>query len=323
MLVAQLRSVARSLRRSWTHGARVERAAYVVAAILFASGLVHLAALAVSGGSWTGPLSLRKPTTFGLSFGLTLATLAWATSFLRLRPRVRTVLLGAFTATSAVEVALVTVQAWRGVPSHFNFETGPDTVITATLAAGGFVIVATVATWTVVAFRAVADARPSMRLALRFGFLALLLALGVGAAMIATGTAARTGDPQVAYTTAGALKPAHAVAMHAILVIPATAWLLTFTRWTERDRLRVVRLGVAGYLLLTGVVVAESIARVPPLAAPPLATLASVAGLAAVLAAGALALYGVARRGLHARVHVSIESAHAAQVEDRTHAAGT
>jgi hypothetical protein len=290
----QLSTITRSLRRSWTDGQTTERVAYVVAAVLFASGLVHLAVLVISGGTWTGPLSLRKPTTFGLSFGLTLASVTWATSFLHLRPRTRAGVLGAFTAASITEVTLVTTQAWRGVPSHFNFETGPDTVITATLAAGGFVIVATVAVWTVTAFRAVADARPSMKLALRFGFVVLLAAMAIGAAMIATGTAARD-DPQLAYTTAGFLKPAHAVAMHAILVIPGLAWLLTFTRWPEHRRLRVVQLGVAGYGLLTASVLVESATRVSPLAAPALGTLTSTAGLAAVIMAGAVALYGLMR----------------------------
>lgn len=294
-MVEQLRAVGRSLRRSWTDGIRAERIAYLLGALLITSGLVHLTVLLITGGTWTGPLSLRKPTTFGLSFGLTLASVTWATSFLHLRKRTRTTLLGAFTAACVAEVTLVSTQAWRGVPSHFNFETGLDTVITATLAAGGFVIVATVAAWTVVAFRAVADARPSMRLALRFGFVTLLVALGIGAAMIATGTAARN-DPQLAYTTAGALKPAHAVAMHAILVIPGLAWLLTFARWSERRRLQIVRLGVAGYLLLTVAVIVESITHVSPLAAPLIGTLASTVGLGAVIVAGAIGLYGLLRR---------------------------
>ncbi len=294
-MVEQLRTVGRSLRRSWTDGIRVERIAYVVGALLFTSGLVHLTILLISGGTWIGPLSLRKPTTFGLSFGLTLASVVWATSFLHLRKRTRTLVLGAFTVASITEVTLITIQAWRGVPSHFNFETGLDTVITATLAAGGFVIVACVAAWTVVAFRAVADARPSMKLALRFGFVTLLVAMGIGAAMIATGTAARS-DPQLAYTTAGALKPAHAVAMHAILVIPGLAWVLTFTRWPERRRLRIVQLGVAGYLMLTAAVIVESITHVSPLAAPLAGTVISTAGLAAVIIAGVLGLYGLLYR---------------------------
>jgi hypothetical protein len=137
-----------------------------------------------------------------------------------------------------------------------------------------------------------------MKLALRFGFVTFLVAMGIGAAMIATGTAARGTDPELAYTTAGVLKPAHAVAMHAILVIPALAWLLTFTRWPERTRLRVVQLGVAGYLLLTAVTVIESATHVDPLAAPVIASLGSGIGLAAIVAAGSAALYGLARRAL-------------------------
>jgi hypothetical protein len=37
---------------------------------------------------------------------------------------------------------------------------------------------------------------------------------------------ARTGDPQAACAAIGTLSPVHAVAMPAILVLPALAWLL-------------------------------------------------------------------------------------------------
>jgi hypothetical protein len=67
-----------------------------------------------------GAVSLRKPLTFGLSFGLTLAAVTWVTSSLALRPAARTVVLGTFTAVSVLETALVTMQAWRGVPSHLK-----------------------------------------------------------------------------------------------------------------------------------------------------------------------------------------------------------
>jgi hypothetical protein len=83
--------------------------------------------------------------------------------------------------------------------------------------------------------------------------------------------------------------------MHAILVIPGLAWLLTFTRWPERRRLRVVQLGVAGYGLLTAAALVESATHVSPLAAPALGIVVSTAGLAAVIMAGAVALYGLLR----------------------------
>jgi hypothetical protein len=241
-----------ALTRIWTDGRRVERVAYVVGAVLFASGLVHACVLLVTGGSWLGPLSLRKPTTFGLSFGLTLATAAWASSFVTLRPLPRRVLLGALTVASVVETALVTMQAWRGVPSHFNFETPFDTAVSMTLAGGGAVIIAVAVCFTVAAVVGVSGLSPAMRLALRFGFGTWLVALATGAVMIATGvTAVRSGNPQLAYATAGSLKPLHAVAMHAVLVLPALAWLLDRLNLDEQRRLRPVRLAAAGYAALT------------------------------------------------------------------------
>lgn len=232
-------------------GRRVERVAYAVAAVLFASGLVHLVVLIASGTTWEGPLSYRKAMTFGLSFGLTLATLAWATSFLTMRSRTRTVLLGLFTAVSVVEVTLVTMQVWRRVPSHFNFESGFDSAVSMMLALGGGVIIATVLGFTVVALRSSSGLTPSMLLALRAGLVVLVVSLGVGAIMIADGVSiSRGGQPQLAYTTAGALKPVHFVAMHGILVLPALAWLLRFTPWPERRRTRIVWAAVAVYALL-------------------------------------------------------------------------
>jgi hypothetical protein len=250
-----------ALRRIYTDARPAERVAYLVGAGLFASGMLHLGVLVVSGGTWLGPLSLRKPMTFGLSFGLTLATLAWATSFLAVRPRVRTTLLGAFTATSVVETALVTMQAWRGVPSHFNFETPFDTVVSTTLAAGGGVIILTVLSFAGAALAGDGAMSPSMRFAVRSGLLTLIVALAAGAVMIATGvTEVRSGDAQLAYDTAGFLKPLHAVAMHGILVLPALAWLLGFTGYAEARQLRYVRLAAAGYAVLLVIVTIGSIA---------------------------------------------------------------
>jgi hypothetical protein len=290
-----IRAMGRSLRRTWTEGTRVERAAFVIGAVLFAWGLVNVVVLLVTGGPWTGPTSLRKAATFGLSFGLTLATVAWATHFIRLSATGRRVLLGGFTLSCVVETTLVSMQAWRGVPSHFNFTTPFDATVAFGLAFGGLVIVVLVLAFTLAAFRWTGRNTPSMRLALRFGFVVLMAAMGLGAAMIAVGVPLSRTDPQAAFDTAGFLKPAHAVTMHAILVIPGLAWLLTFTAWPERVRTRVVGLGAAGYLLVAGVVVAESIAHTSPLDAPLVPTLLSLAGLAALVAAGVIAAYGALR----------------------------
>jgi hypothetical protein len=283
-----------ALTRIWQDGRRAERVAYAVGAALFLSGTVHAIVLVATGGSWLGPLSMRKAVTFGLSFGLTLASVAWATSFLTVRPRWRTRLLGAFTAASVVEVALVSMQVWRGVPSHFNFETAFDNVVSMTLAAGGGVIILTAVGFTAAALVEPGPDAPSLRLAVRAGLVVLLIALATGAVMIGRGVvAARGGDPQLAYTTAGALKPLHAVAMHAILVLPALAWVLRFTRWPEAHRMRVVVIAVVADAVLTAVIGVESFTGVSPLTAPLPVLAVSVLALAVLAGTGCYALSGI------------------------------
>jgi hypothetical protein len=253
-------SMTSALVAFWTRGQRADRAAYVIAALLMASGLIHLAILVTSDASWDGPLSLRKPATFGLSFGLTLMTVTWVASFVPIRNLARSVLLRIFTAACTLETALISLQAWRGVPSHFNLETPFDATVARLLAAGGFVLVVVIVVLTLSAFRASPRVPISLRVAIRIGFVALLGAVVAGGFMIARGMMlVAAGDPQAAYATAGALKPTHAVTMHAILVLPALAWLLSFTDWTEQRRLGVVLLAGAGYVVVAGVVVVGNV----------------------------------------------------------------
>src|SRR5947208_13934648 len=106
-----------SLQSFWQRAGRLERAACLVGALLLVSGLIHLGILVIGGGSWEGPLSLRKAMTFGLSFGVTLITIVWIASWLRLGDRARTALLGAFIVACTLETVLVSLHAWRGLPS--------------------------------------------------------------------------------------------------------------------------------------------------------------------------------------------------------------
>ena len=291
----RLRSVAKGLWSFWRRGQPVERAGYMVGALLFISGLVHLGILAIGGGSWEGPVSLRKAATFGLSFGLTLMTIVWVAAFLRLRDRTRLVLLGAFTVASALETGLVSLQAWRGVPSHFNLETTFDGLVARSLAAGGFVLVAIIATLLSVAFRSHPRLPTSLRIAIRIGFATLFTSLVVGALMIAKGMVlVFRGNPQAAYATGGSLKPTYAVTMHAILVLPLLAWLVSFADWSERRRVGVVLLGAAGYAVGAGVVAVENVVGLP-VSKTPLGAAAVVFGFVGVLVAGFLACSGVAR----------------------------
>lgn len=196
----------------------VERRARAVGAALGASGLFHLGVFFVDGGPWDGPVSWRKPFTFGMSSGLTLIAAARVTSYVRISARVRTVLLVLFGADCVLGVAGITLQAWHGIPSHFDMETPADTAV-------------------------------AMSLALRAGFALLAVGLLSGAEMIVGGVVdTRTGHQQAAYHWTGMPKPLHGVVLHAVLVLPAPAWAVSrMDRPAARQRRAVlVEVGVYG-----------------------------------------------------------------------------
>jgi hypothetical protein len=239
---------------------RVDRWCYVVGGVLVASGLLHLGVAAVYPRPWTGPLSWRKPVTFGLSFGLVLITVVWVSSYLRISARLRAVLLVTFAVDCVVEVAGITVQAWRDVPSHLNTTTPANASVAFSLAVGGGVLLVVLGTFAVAALRGRVTGPPSMQLAIRAGFALLVAGLVAGMAMIARGEVLlRSGDAQAAYDHAGFLKLFHGVALHALLVLPFTAWLLGRTELTEARRTTVVRAvtgvyaAVAACALIVGV----------------------------------------------------------------------
>ena len=239
--------------RDWlgTRMRPVERAAYVIGGLLMLSGVIHLAVLLISGGTWEGPVSLRKPMTFGLSFGLTLINVTVIASYMPLKDRSRTLLLGVFTAACVLETVLVSLQAWRGVPSHFNVETPFDAAVAQTLALGGFTLVAVIVLLTVAGFRHRQGLPPLLRLAIRAGLVALVGAQIAGGVMIATGMRlVFGGHPQLAYATGGWLKPVHAVLMHGILVLPLLAWLVSTTGWNQRTQSQAVWIGLALYAVV-------------------------------------------------------------------------
>ncbi|MEU0435650.1 hypothetical protein [Streptomyces sp. NPDC006290] len=224
-------------------------------ALLVLSGCLHLLVFAVDGGPWDGPVSWRKPVTFGLSFGLTLIAITWVTSYVRMEARLRTALLVVFAADCVVEVGGITLQAWRRVPSHLNMESGFDTAVSMMLAVGGGVLVVLLTLFAVASFRSRPTGPLGMPLAVRSGFAILLVALASGAAMIARGVVlTRTGHQEAAYHSTAPLKPLHGVSLHAVLVLPALAWLLSRTDWSDKVKERVVYGAVGCYA--TAVVVA-------------------------------------------------------------------
>jgi hypothetical protein len=259
---------------------RRTRPYYLIGAALIVGGLVHLGILLATHGSWSGPLSWRKPATFGLSFGLTLITIAWVAGHLPLGDRPRRWLLDSFATACVTEVALITLQAWRHVPSHFNMETPLDTAISRVLAAGGGVLIVVIAALTVISWRPHPALPPSMRLAIVTGLLALDVALAIGAVMIVAGVLDVTqGAQQAAYTVGTRWKPAHFMPMHGILALPTLAWLLSHTPWPERRRTQLIAAAATAYALLCALAITTAIADIAPQNAPLLTTVLAAAAI--------------------------------------------
>jgi hypothetical protein len=243
---------------------RTSKACLIVAALLVASGMFHLGVFVVDDRPWHGPLSWRKPFTFGISFGLTLASVVWVTSYLQIRPRTRARLLTVFAVDCVLEVAGITVQAWRNQPSHLNTTTTTNTLIAMLLAFGGLVLIVTLGAFAAPALIGRTTGPPSMILAVRAGFALLVVGLLSGAAMIARGSIARARGEDAAfiYSTTGFIKAFHGVTLHAVLVLPATAWLLAHAdRLTESTRTAVLKVATASYVLAALVVLSIEIAR--------------------------------------------------------------
>ncbi len=290
-------------RACWRHAQGYQRLAYLVGAALIATGLAQAGIWAVAGGSASGPLSWRKPVSFGFSFSLTTLTLGWVASWLRLRRTTGWILMGLLCASTTVEVAWVSLQHARGVPSHFNTATTLDFSL---FIVGGVAIAVTIAVIVAMTLAAFArsTAAPPMALAIRSGLVALLAAQGIGVWIVVHGMALVNAgaDPLTqsmsTYGTEGAMKLAHAVPMHAIQVFAVLAWLLSHSSLSQGRQVLLVALAVIGYAGLFGVMLLRTAAGLEPfdlhsgsiagylvavvlLAIPAVAALASVSGRSA------------------------------------------
>ncbi len=195
------------------------RAPLLMGAILFASGLFHLGLLWFSGADWSGPLSVRKPGLFGVSAGVTVWSIAWVLTQLvphRYDQRLANCMSGGL----LLEVGLITLQQWRGVPSHFNRATTFDATIESIML-GVILLVTAGIGWLAFRSRQLPPMPESRAIAIRAGLWLLLVSCGLGfAATIAGEWNLASGQPPEVWGRAGVLKYPHGAALHAIQVLP-------------------------------------------------------------------------------------------------------
>jgi hypothetical protein len=89
---------------------------------------------------------------------------------------------------------------------------------------------------------------------------------------------ARKAIPNI-YDEAGMTKVPHGVALHALQLLPLLAWWLARAGVPEPTRLARVRLALAGYLMVLGLMLAQTLAGRGPLDLHPAAALVGLGGL--------------------------------------------
>jgi hypothetical protein len=287
------------------------RALWLTGGLLLATLLVHVAALIVLGGPWTGPVSLRKPATFAETGWL----IAWSVALIL--PTLRTSawqrhVIGVTTILFTVgETAIIGLEAWRGVPSHYNFSTPFDAALMR-MGAGGtaFVFLAGVAVLLAAALRSGGPA--SVRLGVRAGIVLLLVGCAIGFVMISNnsgvfqgtigsgfanraaaylGPTEATVGPQYLLlrpaTQGGDLVLPHAIGVHGLLLLAVPAILLARTRLEERRRRQLVGAAVGGVATAMAILLGQAFAQRPLEALSPVALAVLTACAVALIAAGA------------------------------------
>ena len=219
------------------------------ACLLLASGVFHVGVWGFLGGEWEGDVSWRKPILFGLSAGMTLASFSWLSH--RIPSTARTRLALSLLSTSLLlEVALITLQQWRGVTSHFNRSTLFDRAIDQSMTGLILLATASIVPLTVAVFRT-AGLPSDLRLAVRAGIVFLFLSCFIGVIIWLHGLQRlNLGLPPTQVGTAGIPKFPHGVSIHALQLFPITCWLLTKIGWPMPSRRRAIQCLVANHATL-------------------------------------------------------------------------
>ena len=176
------------------------------------------------------------------------------------------------------ETVLINVQTWRGVPSHFNFDTGFDIAV---FSAMGTLIVFVSFAIIVMTIWSFASLRGpgSSALAIRAGLVFLTIGQLLGFAIVGNGLAVGDVFRSSIVGAAGELKVPHAVALHGLQALGILALILERTRLAEAARLQIAVAGIAGYALALGVSVIQAFDGRGPMDLSPLTLVGTVAAV--------------------------------------------
>jgi hypothetical protein len=275
-------------------------ASFLVLAVFCLVGLVADSRVVTGAPVWLKPLK------FAISSALYAFTFPWFLQHLEGHARFRRIAEPLVGVILFIEVALITVQAARGVQSHFNISTTLDAAIF-DIMGSSIALLWVLQIWTAILLLRQRFADPVVASSLRLALLLTVCGSGVGWFMTTPtraqfegfrhGVVMRAGShtvgapdggpglPLTGWSTEhGDLRVPHFVGLHALQLLPLFGLLISRTRMSARRRQRLVRLAGASYFALFAFLLIEALAGVP------LASTATLVGLGlwAIVTLGAL-----------------------------------
>lgn len=265
-----------ALEHAYRRGSTTQKVLFVTGTVLFGVMVFHLVAVLVTRGPLSGPVSLRKPATFAETGWLLCWSVGWLLGHLKVRAWE-----GIFIASGALlfgggETLIAVIQAWPGVPFHYNTLSAFDTSMFVLAGIDAAVFLTSVCLLLAVALRRQA-LEPSLLLAVRVGTVVLLMGTLVGVLMILNWSGIWQGGPPGTLrpgfdtdkanfsegVSGGNLVVIHAVGVHGLSLLLLPAWLLTFSRLSERRRERLTAIVSASILGTLAVFAVEAFALRP------------------------------------------------------------
>jgi hypothetical protein len=263
-------------------------ALWAVGTLLLVVMVAHLAALVVTGGTVSGPVSLRKPATFAETTWLTAWSVALILPTLRTRAWQRHVVGAAVVLFGIGETTIMAIQAWRGVPSHYNFSTPLDAALMRGGAAGtAAVFLIGIVVLLVAALRS-RGGPASVRLGIRAGIVVLLIGCAIGFLMISNNSGVYQGSVGVGFASRSAsylgpdaatvgpeyllLRPAthggdlvllHAIGVHGLILLSVPPLLLTRTATSQVRQLWISAAAVVSVAISMALLLVQALRQLP------------------------------------------------------------
>lgn len=224
-----------------------------ILAVLF-TGLIYM-----DGRTLFGRNVWIKPWKFATSITIYTATVGWILPSLSLGDRLEWFASRTIGAAMLVEISLISTQAARGVPSHFNDSTALDTAIFAVM---GMTITLSTLVVAYVLWKIIRDPpslSPAYLWSLRVGMFLFVVASLEGWVMIgqeshSVGAEATATVPLLNWSlTSGDLRVAHFIGLHSLQIIPFTGFLASYWyRESHRKALSIVGFVGASYSVFIG-----------------------------------------------------------------------